>query len=48
MACKAITGALQSAPTIALEAMYNLTPLHILIEAKLSKYCTDSLGTQIA
>lgn len=36
LACKAITGAWHSAPTAALEALLNLTPLHILIK-------TDSL-----
>ena len=37
MACKAITGAWQSAPTAGLEAMLNLTPLHILIECEAIK-----------
>lgn len=34
LACKAITGAWHSAPTAALEAILNLTPLHILVETE--------------
>src|SRR6202012_2092693 len=33
MACRAITSAWKSTPTTALEAILNLTPLHILIES---------------
>ncbi len=33
LACKAITGAWHSAPTVAIEALLDLTPLHILVEA---------------
>jgi hypothetical protein len=40
MACLAITGAMKSTPTAAMEVLLNLTPLHLLImaEARMALY----------
>lgn len=48
LACKAITGAWHSAPTVALEALLDLTPLHILIETNaLSVMCRLSSNPDV-